>query len=336
MTKRSVEAKVNEWADNHATNNKIDLRNSVRTILSHLVFIEQKLYCQYEPSQPPNPGYWQRLSDWLDNLKFDSDQEIAFNLAAKLFFVGRDEIKAMYRTAYYGPIMRWLIKLESLQLNDINLGLNLNTLLEDTWFCPITDSLKINEFCHINNIPTRINERPDWHSLVKLGNPDEIRKLINDNNVERIVLLEDFIATGTQAAKAIKLAANVCPNNPLPVLIVPLIMCPKAIDNFMQMSLPQHVTIEPVLQLEEHHFISIDETKNSDEFKQFKDLAETTYLQVTAGIPKQQGVKPYDPLGYGVTGGLLILGTNTPDNTLPLVHWSSASWRPLFPRHSRV
>lgn len=336
MTKRSVEIKVNEWANNHAANNEIDLRNSVRTILNHLVFIEQKLYYQYEPSQPPNPGYWRRLSDWLENLELDSDQEIAFNLAAKLFFVGRDEIKAMYRTAYYGPIIRWLIKLESLPLNDKDLGLNLNKMLQETWFCPITDSFKINEFCHINKISNAINERPDWHSLVTLGNPDEIRRLIINNNVKRIVLLEDFIATGTQAAKAITLAANICPNNPLPILIVPLIMCPKATDNFKQMKLSQHVTIEPVLQLEDHHFISIDEVKNSDEFMEFKGLAEKTYLQVTNGVAPQSNVKPYYPLGFEQTGGLLILETNTPDNTLPMVHWSSASWEPLFPRHSRV
>jgi hypothetical protein len=113
-------------------------------------------------------------------------------------------------------------------------------------------------------------------------------------------------------------------------------MCPKARDNFNQMNFPNHVIIDPVLQLEEHHFISINPAKNVDDFNQFKQLAEKTYLKVTNGIDPNDHVKPYHPLGFGKTGGLLILGTNTPDNTLPLVHWKSATWKPLFPRHSRV
>jgi hypothetical protein len=75
-------------------------------------------------------------------------------------------------------------------------------LLKKTWFCPITDSFKINEFVHINNINNSINYRPDWQSLVELGDTTKVANLILKNNIERIVLLEDFIATGSQAMKA--------------------------------------------------------------------------------------------------------------------------------------
>lgn len=334
MTNKNIEILVSKWADCYAANNDIKSRDLIRSTLNHLVFIEKKLYNQYEPSSPPNPGYWKRLSDWLDNLK-PEDQELAFNLAARLFFIGREEIKAMYRVAYRGQIMRWLINIESLNLNDAMLGFNLEKMLSETWFCPITDSFKINEFIHINNINNCINYRPDWQSLADLGDTDKVKKLMQDNNIKRIVLLEDFIATGTQAMKSIEFAASIS-NSMCPILVVPLVMCPKAKDNFRLKNFPSHVTIDPVLQLEDMHFISTDVMKNSADFNHFKQLAEKTYLQVTNGVYPHPNEKPYDPLGFEKTGGLLILNTNTPDNTLPLLHWQSVSWNPLFPRHSRV
>jgi len=335
MNNSSVEMKVQKWADEHAAKGEIGRRDSVKKVLHQLNFLQEKLYYQYEPSLPPNPSYLKRLADWLDNMASEEDQKLAFELASKLFFVGRDEIRAMYRTAYWGPIMRWLITSQNFPINNPNLSVQLESCIQTTWFCPITDSMKINEFLHVNDIRNEINHRPDWQSLAKFGDPEKVRSYIERRGIKRIVLLEDFIATGTQASKAIKFAADLCSTAPIPVLVVPLVLCPQAMDTFNEMKLPQHVTIEPVLQLEKHHFILGAGAENTPAFNHFKKLAEQTYLQVTNGIPPCND-KPYGPLGFRNTGGLIILSTNTPDNTLPLIHWHSSTWSPLFPRHSRV
>lgn len=336
MNNTGVEQKVQKWVVEHASNGDMCRRDSLKRILHQLNFLEEKLFYQYEPSLPPNPSYFTRLREWLDNLATDADQQLAFELASRLFFVGRNEITALYRTAYAGPIMRWLIQSQNLSVISHNLQQQLNDSIQSTWFCPITDSMKINEFLHVNDIRNEINHRPDWQSLCKFGPPEKIKAYINNNNIKRIVLLEDFIATGTQASKAIQFAANLYATNPLPTLVVPLILCPQAVDTFANMNLPNHVTIDPVLLLEEQHFVLDDESKNTSTSNQFKKLAEQTYLQVSSRMPPSDTVKPYGPLGFGKTGGLLILATNTPDNTLPLVHWRSSTWNPLFPRHSRV
>ena len=149
--------KVNDWAEKHAANGDIFKRDSTRTILQHLYFLERKLYFQYEPCQPPHPGYWERLKDWLNNFSSEEDQQLAFELAAKLYFIGREEIKVMYRSAFAGPVTRWLITTQNFSLIDQNLSKNLEDCVESTWFCPITDSMKINEFIHVNNIKNTIN-----------------------------------------------------------------------------------------------------------------------------------------------------------------------------------
>jgi len=336
MKNASVEQKVQKWVDYHASNGDMLRRDTLKRILHQLNFLEQKLFYQYEPSLPPNPSYFTRLREWLDNLPTDADQQLAFELASRLFFVGRNEITGLYRTAYAGPIMQWLIQSHNLSVINLDLQQQLKDCIQSTWFCPITDSMKINEFLHVNDIRNEINHRPDWQSLSKFGSPEKIKTYINSKNIKRIVLLEDFIATGVQASKAIEFAANLYAADHLPVLVVPLILCPQAIDTFASMKLPNHVTIDPVLLLEKQHFVLDDEAKNTSILNQFKKLAEQTYLQVTSGIPPSNNDKPYGPLGFGNTGGLLILATNTPDNTLPLVHWRSSTWNPLFPRHSRV
>lgn len=335
MKLNNIDLKVNNWAEKHAANGNKTQRDSVRTILQYLYFLEKKLYFQHEPSQPPNPAYWKRLEDWLNNFSSDVDQQLAFELAAKLFFVGRDEIRAMYRSAFLGPIMRWLVTSESLTIIDESLSTHLEKGIKHTWFCPITDSMKINEFIHINDIRNGINNRPDWLSLTEFGCKERILGFINKNNIERIVLLEDYIATGEQAGRTIQFASNIC-SKQIPLLVVPLIQGYKSIKTFEDLQLPPHVTIDPVLLLKEKDCVLEDITKNSPFFNGVKNLAEKTYPQVTNEESPDPNQKPYHPLGFRQVGGLLILGTNTPDNTLPMIYWKSTNWVSLFPRHSRI
>lgn len=335
MNHNLVEMMVNNWAEKYAASGDKARRDEIRATLRRLRFLEKKLFAYYEPSLPPNPNYWQRLTDWLQTFPSDDDREVALKLAGNLYFIGQKEIEAMHRAAYFGQIRRWLIDAFRLNLIDVDLSAKLERSTRETWFCPITDSMKINTFFHANNIPSQINHRPDWHSLAKFGDSKRILDYIEMKGIKAIVLLEDFIATGSQAIKAIQYAANLRPGNPIPVLVVPLVLCPQGVAMFKAAALPAHVTIEPVLQLENHHFVS-EHAAASSPYDCFRLLAERTYVQVCGGVAAGGNTSPYHPLGFGRTGGLVVLGTNTPDNTLPLVHWKSATWKPLFPRHSRV
>jgi hypothetical protein len=61
---------------------------------------------------------------------------------------------------------------------------------------------------------------------------------------------------------------------------------------------------------------------------------------VRAEATPDENTKPYGPFGYNPIlprrGAFLVMYTNTPDNTLPIIHHSSASWSALFQRSSRI
>lgn len=333
-----VETLVARWADDYAAEGRLEERDKLRETLRTLDFMERRSYHQYEPSRPPNPSYWQRMENWLMSAGTSSiNQRLMFELASHLFFVGAPEIEALHKAAFGGPVVRWLVQQGRLDLRAPNLTSQLNALVAKTWFCPITDSMKINEFVHLNAIHNGINERPDFLTQARTNAATQIQGIIDRDGIERLVLLEDFIATGSQARKAIQFAAKLTWRKaPLPVLVVPLILCETLNSQFQSGLFSPNVSLSPVLILERKHFVDKDTASNSPTMEAFRQLAERTFATVTSGKHSSRTQKPYHHLGYGKTGGLVVLKTNSPDNTLPLVHWSSDNWEPLFPRHSRV
>jgi hypothetical protein len=173
--------------------------------------------------------------------------------------------------------------------------------------------------------------------LRQFGSEKRILDYVAENEIKRIVLLEDFVGTGTQARKAIEFAGNLRPASPIPVLVVPLVICPKAEQAIAQLNLPGHVTVAPVLRLPKRAFIcEPPEGEEPQLLAAIRALASRTYLVVSDGEAPNNKKKPFGPLGYKATGGLVVMYSNAPDNTLPIIHWRSKKWKPLFPRHSRA
>lgn len=323
-----IEELVRAWGDPEI--------NEINRRLSDL---EKRLYYTYEPSLPPNPDFHARLGKWLDNLGVadDESQKTLFRLAAEIFYVGPSEFLELYRCAYHGPIARWLIDQENIDLLDPSASDKLQQAVMETWFCPISDSMKINSFYHVNNIPGKVDYRPDWRSLAQFGDTSKIQNYCN-GKFKRLVLLEDFVGGGSQMRKAVDYASKFGPY--LETLVVPLIICPKGMKAAAELENNHASTIrfEPIVTVPEAAFLT--ETPSSGEPQLHTELrvfAIDTYSRVSDG--QQIGPKPYHPLGFppkDPTGGLIVMYTNTPDNTLPLIHWPSRTWQPLFPRHSRV
>ena len=325
-----IENKIIEWSDISAreTNLRLD-------------YLEKKLFSGYEISLPPNPNFWTRITGWINNAKGDKDLEIElFNCLNSIFFVGESEFLELYRQAYNGPIARWLIDKEQITFSDTDAHQKLINAAGKTWFCPISDSLRINQFYHVNNVHGGADIRADWRTLVTLGDENSIRKYITDNNFQYVVLLEDFVGGGSQMWTAVQFAAKF--SDIASILVVPLIICPLGANNLRAPCAQIGVEFSPVLLLSEDAFISEDSKPDEiDSISKLRSLAYSTFHDVTngqlSGERDSGGVleKPYYPLGWNKTGGLIVMHTNTPDNTLPMFHWSSGSWNPIFPRHSR-
>lgn len=291
-------------------------------------------YYEYLPTIGPYPNFRMRLRDWLHMLTNEDDQKTLFRLVPEIFFITAREFAALYRAAFRGPITGWFVDTLDLNFGSSHLDAALARAAKETWFCPVTDSMAIAPFFHANHIEGQ-DLRPDWQALADLGCRDKLIAYMIGNSLKRIVLLEDFVGSGTQMQKAIGFAAELGPQ--IPVLAVPLVICPKGAEVGEQMEgCHPNVRFTPLLALPKSAFVC--RAPVSDEpplFPLVRDLLLRLNKRVE-GRMSASSQKYAGPFGFKETGALLVTHSNCPDNTLSLIHHRSDSWEPLFPRSSRV
>lgn len=317
---------VRRWAD-----------PEISLINRRLEALDALLFHSYEPSLSPGDPFAARFEAWLANVKSDNEKKLMFRLAASLFYIGPKEFIELYRFAYNGPIARWLIDEANIDVLSPHAATEMERAVRETWFCPITDSMRINSFFHINNIPAENNYRPDWRSLVCFGDENKIRAYMARYGLKRLVLLEDFVGGGSQVSGALCFADKFSPE--VSTLVIPLIICPAGLDHLRGLEAASSLKIEPIVTVPVSEFVPAIPVNGEPSFyTELRDLALSTYNEVADGVPIGDDA-PYHPLGYpddAPTGGLVVMFSNTPDNTLPMIHWKSSQWTPLFPRHRRV
>lgn len=297
-------------------------------IFEQIVFHAER-YCGYLPTIG-GLEFLTRFRKWFLKSTNDEDQKTLFQLVPNIFYISESELTSLYRTVLMGPIFRWIIDELDLNISDQNIEEHLNKAIKETWFCPITDSMQISCFYHANNLESA-RLRPDWYSLTELGDPDKIINFMRQNNLKRLVLLEDFVASGSQMFRPVQLAAQVlCDYS---ILLAPLIICPKGYKNGERLDvLLPNLTFSPVLSLKENAFILEREYQGEEEiFKKTRDLINRLDNLVKGDNPRNY----FTPFGYRKTGALIVTYSNCPDNTLPIIRHRSSSWDPLFPRSSR-
>jgi hypothetical protein len=344
MTLEQLRAKVREW----------DFRNTgvlgdaarYGTILAQLDYHAANEWRVYLPAEHPdfNASYMERLAQWIGNLTDEADQKLLLEYAEYISFFSHDDFIALYRTAFDREITRWVVDQvgAKLGLNGFNNFQDIvrRQLHDQTWFCPVTDSMDINEFYKVNHL-TGIGHRPGFAALQMLaerpGNPNQ--QLVHDLTcymrnpggnallpLERLVLLEDIVGSGTQCLHAVRWAVA---NLGKPVLFVPLILCPNGVDALRAEELKSNgrLTVRPVIELRRGDLLGPERQGNQGWpiTESVEKLAARCANRSSAGM---------STFGYKDTGCSLATFSNTPDNTLPIVHNkpSSGGWQPLFPR----
>lgn len=310
----SLMEKFQAW---DASQNDPDLENGS---LALVLYLANKLYGEYEPDglQP----FMVRLDKWLDNVKSEADQKVLVSLLSHVFFAGRGEFESLYRSTLTN-VYRWIADVTATDISDVDLVGTLNAKLRKTWICPITDSLRINSFLKVNGI-TGHDHRPHWRSLEKFGDVAKINQYIRDNSIERLVLIEDFVGSGSQIVSTIDFA---CANfGGLQIALCPLIICPEGNKTLLDRERKHNaLTYLPTMVLPEEVFLGPAVQPN--EPPTFA-RARTLLLRI-----KQQFIS--QTFGYKDTGALVVLFSNCPDNTLAAFRDEAVTWNPLFPRVRR-
>lgn len=282
-----------------------------------VLYLTKKLYGDYEPGgmQP----FMLRLRRWLDNVDTESDQKILISLLSHVFYAGRGEFESLYRTTLTN-IYRWLVQVSGADLAATNLSAILDVELASTWICPVTDSLRINSFLKINGISGH-DHRPHWRSLAQFGDTSKINEYLHENSISRLILLEDFVGSGTQIEKTVDFA---CTNfGSLDIGLCPLIVCPDG-DRRLAAMAGKHSRLSylPTMVLPEEVLLGpVAKAKEPPTFTKGRDL-----------ISRVRGRLRTEPFGFKQTGALVVLFSNCPDNTLAIFRDEAARWDPLFPR----
>ncbi len=263
-----------------------------------------------------------------------------FELIPRVYFIGRSEYMSLYQTVFNGAIARWLIDIDNIDICANTAKDQLQKSLASTWVCGITDSMDISGFYHINQLEGK-PYRPDWNSLVKFSNKPQILKTMKKQypQLNRIVLLEDFVGTGSQMERIVSYAATLSHSAPVPIMLCPLIICRSGYERSLELEKTySNLTFEPTLVLDDSVLLTINAGNNEDDYlRRLRTVVFDTYDRVKGSNSKNM----YGPFGYGsnIEGGglLLVLFSNCPDNTIPLIHHESDSpWSALFPRSSRI
>lgn len=295
------------------------------SLRKQLFWLQDELFDEYEPNN--YESFDDCLLYWLSNVGDRDSRKRMFRLLKHLFFIGKKQFDALARSAFRDLTTRWLIDQLELDITDMNIATQIQEAVADTWFCPITDSLRINSFLKVNGLNGH-GYRPDWRSLEQFACRSLVRSYVKKEAIKFLVLLEDFVGTGQQMFSTVKWASRTLSKTP--ILVLPLICCPAGAHNGARLRKKfSNVSFTPCLALGAEQLIHRE--RQSGEHPEFTKIRSIIHKNES-----KLGVRHSELYGYGETGALVALYSNCPNNTLPLIHSHTEEWNPLFNRISRV
>ena len=301
-------------------------------------FLEQNLYAEYEPAKVGAQGdFGVRLAEWIGSAKTETDRQALYLLLGRLVFLGRDQMIAGYQTAYSRNIASWLMGIEDLPFFGGDTEERLTSAAEETAFTEITDSFGLGNFLRWNNIAEH-GFRFTWKQHLSMWNSDAFIQNVMCVGTEKprryLVLLEDFVGSGNQMARAVNLACEL--TDVERVLLCPIVICPDGSDCARKLvEKYDKLDYSPVMELPEEAFIS--KVATPDEHKHH-DLIRKALLSLHKLVKGTPGSWPQETsaFGYKETGAVFCKFDNCPNNSVPVLHHRSDSgWSPLFPRTAR-
>ncbi|MGZ3748479.1 MAG: phosphoribosyltransferase-like protein [Pseudobdellovibrionaceae bacterium] len=348
MTLDKLRDKVRKWDTQNIGSSVAD--SYYETMLSKLDYYATREWRVYLPAEHTdfNPSYMERLANWIGNVADEADQKLLLEYALQISFFSQDDFAALYRTALDREITRWVARQigASLQTNNVDaFQCNINQEIHShTWFCPVTDSMDINRFHKINHLKG-VCHRPHFSSLQMVAqhplNPNPhtasnwIQYMANPSSsplteqrpqLKRLVLLEDIVGSASQCIDAIQWAIQ---NLGKPVLFVPLILCPNGTIPLRTLEQNSNglLSIQPVVELCRGDLLG-PERQGQQNWKQ------APLIENLAHRYSSLASQNMDTFGYKNTGCSLTTFSNTPDNSLPIIHNKplTGNWEPLFPR----
>lgn len=332
MNRAEFRAILQKWCLEDA-----DGSNGIEELKRDVEFLEREIYHEYTVTAHGDHGaFGYRLARWIGSADAEADQKELYRILRHLFFIGRNEQESAYRTAFSKHILQWLMSVCGIDPFAADARQQITEELQKTRFTEITDSFGIRAFCLLNGIQGE-DVRYKWEGNIVNWDADAFRvNVLRENQAheeskKNLVLLEDFVGSGSQMLDAVNLAVSL--GNQVNVLLCPLFICPDGAEAARDLANQYtNLTFSPVLAFEKRFFLS--PTAIVGEHRDFSALRDLL-IRIH---PKIRGTEQeYGPFGYRQTGGFIVPSSNCPDNTIPALHRKKEnSWDPLFLRTSRL
>ena len=298
-----------------------------RVLLDELLFHGQLRFDDYK--QFREEGLFPtRLKGWLNNAAAPHAQRTLLRLLAHLIFIDAAQFVSLYRDVYRRIIIPWMSagQLSADELVAPDLDLRLRGLLGQFGVYSVTESFDGSDFLKANNLAGL----PKFRVLgERLG---IIETMLPSPQValSGLIILEDFVGTGKQAARILNRVADL--SHPAwRILFVPLLVLERG-DKTLRRSLRRKIEYVPGITIPSRLSIQPVPLRNEDsEFAEFRALIKRTASRVLQRL-NQHDDPPTDPFGFKQCGAIFVTSHNSPNNTLPILHHRAPDWFPLFRR----
>lgn len=290
----------------------------------------------------------QVVERWLKNFGQDptrspEEQIHALYLLSQFVYFGLDEVRellrALFRDKYRYPIVAQFRR-DNRDTTDLKqIEVHFDEQLDRTRFLGVGNPAEsgthlLYYFRQVNQLPKKL-----FRSELELVDRryDDNGAQLSDPTIARLVFIDDFCGSGTQAAsysqKLLGLLRDIAKRSGAELHISYLVL--TATDVGLR-------TVRENTDFDEADavFVLDDSYKClAPSARQFKTPPTGITQQAARDLARSYGEALWGdhPLGY--KDGQLLLGFhhNVPDNTLPIIWWDeSASWSPVFPRYHKI
>jgi hypothetical protein len=306
--------------------------DSVFSVIDRIKFLSERVITKYAPVRV-GWDFGTQVENWGDSI-LEPIEKYQLMKSLKFFtFLNQEQYEALYEEAFTNQIIHWVIDVSKINPLAASFENDINTAINETCFCALTDSMDISGFCKTNHLnqDDKPIMRKDWDTGKKCLD------FISTNHYSRMVILEDFVGTGDQSLLAMDILSEV-PN--FSILFAPLAACPQAIlriREYLDVNHLVNIDVSPVYELP-WDFI-LDQNRPCGANSPHDLLNELMILAYSYELRVKGSYGQHYPgaLGYKSTGALFAKYNNCPDNTLPLYnyHGTGTNWQPLFPRVPR-
>ena len=314
------------------------------------------------------PEFMTRLRVWLGQFP-ESQQPAAFYLASRVVFVGSKQFESLQRNLFDQQIRRILLESSIIRhgldpFDYKSADVHFREEMNATLFVPNSDSSALNSFVHVNNVAFANRERRRlvgqdirfWtyaSTRAKDTSDAGIRAtaaqfendVINtDKRIapkRRLIVIEDFSGTGDDLLTTLN-AIDRSSLRVAHIVIAPVVATQTATRHLQRRCTELSASGRRLYELRTALEIP-------DRFSCVDQVS--SYLSAGSPVPdiaakiREMSASlwtRFDPLkrshmyGYGRLGLALVLFSNVPDNSLPMLWWNNPeNWTPLFRRVSR-